>query len=271
VHDPSSLIASSARVASALAAQDARLGDLVSSFARVSSALAAHDAALAATVHGVDATLRAGPPALTALDGALPELRDFSARLRPALPRAPAVLRSARSLLTEIAALVSPGELPRLQDLLDPALADLPTLETRLDTLLPLVTPVVSCVRDRAVPVLQSKLDDGPLSSGRPAWQDLAHTMVGLASAGQSFDGDGPWVRFLAVSGASAISTGSVPGEGALFGSDSSSIVGSRPLWLGQGQLPPFRPDQPCTAQPPADLAARTGPAPASAAGRVRR
>jgi virulence factor Mce-like protein len=271
VHDPSGLIAGSSRVTAALAAQDAHLADLVTSLDRTSTALADRDRALAATVSGLDSTLRATPAALAALDSALPRLRSFTAAVRPALPPAPAVLRSARAVFAQVAALVSPGELPRLQDRLDPALGDLPTLETRLDGLLPLVTPVVSCVRDRAVPVLLSKLDDGPLSSGRPAWQDLVHTMVGLASAGQSFDGDGSWVRFLTVSGANAVSTGSVPGEGTLFGSDSSSVIGSRPLWLGQGQVPPLRPDQPCTAQPPPDLAARTGPPPAAAGAGARR
>lgn len=272
VHDPSAVISASARVTAALAAQDAHLAGLVDSLDRVSAALADRDRALAGTVRGLDDTLRAAPPALAALDSALPRLTSFTAALRPALPQAPAVLGSAHALLRQVAALVRPAELPRLQDLVDPALADLPPLETRLDGLLPLVTPVVSCVRDRAVPVLQSKLDDGPMSTGRPAWQDLAHTMVGLASAGQSFDGDGPWVRFLSVSGASTVTTGTVPGEGALFGSDSSSLVGSRPLWLGQGQVPPFRPDVPCTSQPAPNLAAQTGPPPASAgAGAVRR
>jgi virulence factor Mce-like protein len=271
VHDPSGLISGSSRVTAALAAQDAHLADLISSLDRTSTALADRDSALAATVSGLDSTLRASPAALAALDSALPRLRDFTAAVRPALPPAPAVLRSARAVFAQVGALVRPGELPRLQDQLDPALGDLPTLETRLGGLLPLVTPVVSCVRDRAVPVLLSKLDDGALSSGRPAWQDLAHTMVGLASAGQSFDGDGSWVRFLAVSGASAVSTGSLPGEGSLFGSDSSSVIGSRPLWLGQGQTPPFRPDQPCTGQPPPDLTARTGPAMAAAGSGARR
>jgi hypothetical protein len=109
--------------------------------------------------------------------------------------------------------------------------------------LLALVRPVTDCVRDRAVPVLQARLDDGSLSTGRPVWQDFVHGLVGIASAGQSFDRNGFYLR---------LSVGS--------GTNNPIVVGpprgvrTRPRWLGPGVQPPYEPDAPCRAQAPPDL-----------------
>ena len=56
----------------------------------------------------------------------------------------------------------------------------------------------------------QREVPDGALSSNRPAIQDLIHSLVGLASASQSFDGNGPWIRYLAAAGTETISLGSL-------------------------------------------------------------
>ncbi|MBA2347116.1 MAG: hypothetical protein H0V81_02375, partial [Solirubrobacterales bacterium] len=146
---------------------------------------------------------------------------------------------------------------------LRPTLATLPPLTDRLRTLLPLVTPVTDCVRDRALPVLESKLDDGKLSTGRPVWQEAVATLPGVAGASGSFDANGAWVRYNSGVGDATVSTGAVPGlstaVGTLSGTSSSPPIGSRPTWLGSRRTPPFRPDVPCASNQPPDLQARTG------------
>jgi len=268
--DVSRFISGASRVSGALADNDRQLADLITSFNRTAAALASRDADLAATISGVDLTVRAAPPALRALDRALPAVDAFATALRPSLRIAPPILTRTAALLVQLEALSRPTELPRLVSRLKPALGDLPTLEQRLDALFPLVTPVVTCVRDRAVPVLNAKLDDGPLSTGRPVWQNLAHTTVGLASAAQNFDANGSWVRYLSTGGTATVSTGAVPGVGTLLGTAANPIEGSRPQWLGSQKTPPFRPDAPCTEQPAPDLRARTGPG-MRTVGRARR
>ncbi|HVS29073.1 MAG TPA: MlaD family protein [Solirubrobacteraceae bacterium] len=262
--DLSRLVSSTAAVTQVLAEHDTQLADLVTNVNRTAGALASQDRALAASVRGVDATLRAAPPALTALDRTLPTLETFTTAIRPALRIAPATLERLARLLPQLYALTRPAELPGLITELRPTLAELPTLEQRLGTLFPLVTPVVDCVGQKALPVLNARLDDGNLSSGRPVWQDLAHSFVGLASASQNFDANGPWIRYLTGAGTQGVSTGRVPGVDQLFGNTSQPIQGSRPVWLGSQLTPPFRPDQSCIAQPAADLRARTGPPPAA-------
>ena len=107
--------------------------------------------------------------------------------------------------------------------------------------------------------MLKSEVPDGRLSTGRPVWQDLAHGLVGLASASQTFDANGAFLRTIGMVEERTVSLGKLPGGGDLFANTSDPIIGTRPLWLGPGVDPPFRPDAPCTEQDPVDLRARTG------------
>jgi phospholipid/cholesterol/gamma-HCH transport system substrate-binding protein len=202
--------------------------------------------------------LRETPPALDALDRALPPTERFTAAVRPALRVAPPVLDQTSDTLVEARALLQPAELPELVDELQPAVDRLPVLVERLDELFPWVWAVVDCVRERALPVLYSEIDDGHLSTGRPVWQDLAHALVGLAGSTQSFEGNGMHVRYLVGLGSETVTT-VAPGLDVLVGRALSDEFGARPRWLGLNVDPPFRPDKDCRDQEAPDLDARTG------------
>jgi hypothetical protein len=176
------------------------------------------------------------------------------------LPIAPPILNGAARLLIQVNGLASKPELPALLTLADPAVRELPSLEGRLTDLFPLVTPVVQCVRELALPVLTAQLDDPPNSTNQPVYQDLVHGGVGLAAATQSFDANGMWLRLLGAIGPNTFSTGAVSGLGSLVGSSAQPIQGARPVWNGVAGLPPFRPDVPCTQNGPVNLAAEAGP-----------
>jgi hypothetical protein len=66
-------------------------------------------------------------------------------------------------------------------------------------------------------------------------------------------------VRYLAGVGETSVTTGSLPGLGTLAGLSSAPVTGARPLWLGPGVVPPFRPDVPCADSPVVDLSQRAG------------
>jgi hypothetical protein len=150
-------------------------------------------------------------------------------------------------------------------------LRDLPSLIDRLGTLLEVGKPVTDCLNTHGLPILTRQVPDGALSSGRPMWQDFAHSLVGLASASQNFDGNGYSLRYMGGGGTQSVSTGPLPLIGALVGSSPSSgpILGARPVWLGPGVVPPFRPDQPCAAQPLPNLQAATAPSDLSSHGKA--
>ena len=109
------------------------------------------------------------------------------------------------------------------------------------------------------MPTLKTPIEDPPHSTGEPVYRDLLHAVPGQAGAAQNFDGNGPSVRYHAGLGDRTVSLG-VPGTEDVIGLTSEPILGSRPKFTNQ--LPPFRPDVPCTSQEPPNLEAETGPAP---------
>jgi virulence factor Mce-like protein len=241
-HDVSTVVDSTSRLAAAVARRRGDFAGVLARERRVAATLAAQDGRLGAAVRELAVVLRTAPPALRALDASLPAVDRFTAAVRPALRVAPPTLRDTAAALAQLEALVRPRELPRLVARLRPTVLDFPSFERRLRELLSLVRPVTDCVRDRAVPVLQARLDDGSLSTGRPVWQDFVHGLVGIASAGQSFDRNGYYLRLSVGSGNNAIAVGPPSG------------LRVRPRWLGPGVLPPYEPHAPCRAQAPPDL-----------------
>jgi hypothetical protein len=145
----------------------------------------------------------------------------------------------------------------------------LPTLEGGLETLLPKVTPVSQCVTQQVLPVLNTTLNDGALSTGQPVWKDTAHALANAAGESSSFDANGYWIRYLGI-GQVGVSTGSIPGLGALLGSAPGPVIGARPVWPGSGKGPAFQPGTACAAQPAPNLAASSGSSGLSTTGAVR-
>lgn len=251
--------------ASQLARSPAALADLVTSFDRVTGALADRDAELAATVRGFSETLRAAPASLRALDGALPRLTRFALRLRPALAAAPGSLEALHGLLGQLGGLVGPTELPVTVARLAPITTRLPRLERRLGGLLPQAQALTDCIRERVLPTLDAKLQDGSNTTGDPVYLDMVHGFTGATGAAPSFDGNGVNVRAGVTEGGTAIG-GVFPGLGS-YVAGGPAIAGVRPTWLGYGVEPPYRPDARCTAQPMPDLTKRSqGAAPTAAA-----
>jgi ABC-type transporter Mla subunit MlaD len=260
-HDLSRFIAGSETTAGALASRDRRLVTLLDGLDRTVAALAGRRAELERSLPELDALLGEAPAALRAVDAALPPARALAIDSRPALRAAPETLRLANPLLAQTRALVSSRELPALLDQLDPAVDHLAPLEPRLAALFDRVTPVMDCLRDNVVPTLESPVEDPPLTTGDPSYRELLHGVVGLASASQNFDANGPAVRYHAGFGDQLVSFGSVPTVGEpLVGLTSEPIIGSRPK--PPVEQPPYRPDVPCRTQERPNLAAATGPAP---------
>lgn len=284
--DLSRTLKGSQRVQTALASRAVELGGALDALATTGEALAAEQAGLRGSLRELDQATRVVPSGLVRISRSLAAAEPAIEALRPGLRRARTSVPRLTRLLRELQLAAQPAELPALLADLRPTLAALPPLTDRLRTLLPLLTPVTDCVRDRAIPVLEAKLDDGKLSTGRPVWQETAATLPGVAGASGSFDANGAWVRYNPGAGDSSVNTGVVPSagtiagplpgdvlggtpvagavsdtpvEGVLSGTSSSPPIGSRPTWLGSRRTPPFRPDVPCASNLPPNLQARTG------------
>ena len=245
----------------AAASRARRLPDLIEGLNRSARALASRRAELSASLPELDRLLEEADPALDAFNAAFPPTRALVRDARPGVQAAPETLELAIPVLEQARRLVAPSELPALLDELDPAVRSLARLEPDLTELLGDVTPVTECLRLNAVPTLKKEIDDPPHSSDVPVYRELLYGVVGLASASQNFDGNGPAVRYHAGGGDTTVTTGKVASAGeSLVGLTDEPILGSRPRWTGV--RPPFRPDVPCITQEPPDLSAETGPAP---------
>lgn len=260
-HDVSGLIAAGSKVTGALARDPGSLADLITNFRITADALAADDRALADSIAGLDDLVRAAPAGLRALDGALPVVERVSAQARPAIRIAPQALSRTARVVAQLGALVAPGERERTISGLSTTFIDLPTLVVRIGSLFPTIKPLADCLRTHIVPILKTEVPDGALSTGRPAWQDLAHAMVGLTSASQNFDGNGYAIRYLFGGGPEGISTANLPGIGTLTGSTASPLQ-SRPVRPAGGKPPPIRRDVDCSTQPVPSLETPVGGAP---------
>jgi phospholipid/cholesterol/gamma-HCH transport system substrate-binding protein len=269
-HDVSEGIGATSKITTALASRESDLRGLLTSLNTTTTALASRDAQIAESIVQLDGLIREAPAALDSLAATKPSLIRFIAAVRPALRMAPPILDDAAATFAQLRGITAPDELPALLDEVEPTVRGLPVLEDRLNVLFPLVTPVMDCLREHAVPVLKSEVPDGALSSGLPVWKELPQAGVGVVGFAQNFDGNGYWSRFLNGSGEQSLSVGSVPGLGQLVGTLNEPIAGARPSYLGPGVVPPHRPDAPCADQAPVDLAQRAGGGTAEPTGTTR-
>jgi phospholipid/cholesterol/gamma-HCH transport system substrate-binding protein len=262
-HDLSGTIRESQRVMTALADRDGDLADAVTGLARTSVALAGRREQLARSIPEFDALQREASPAFAALNDLFPSARQFVADVRPGIRELPETLRLANPLLAQLQGLLGPRELPALLRTGTPAIRALARLQPHLRTLLGQVDPIVDCVREQVLPVLTASVDDPPLTDGRPKlpiYRELMNGLVGLSSASQNFDGNGPALRYHAGFGDETFGTGFVPSVGeAVVGVTSEPLLGSRPRFTGR--IPPYRADATCRDQERVDLRAETGPA----------
>jgi phospholipid/cholesterol/gamma-HCH transport system substrate-binding protein len=255
--DVKRLLASGSDVTSTLAGSSAQLADLVTGLNKTSTALAASDGALAQSVSGLDQTLQVAPPALTAIDRALPPVTRLASALSPSLKVAPPLIDALTKTVSQLAAVVAPAERGRLLDTLQTTFVDFPSILRQLGTAFPITKSVTDCLRTHVTPILKSQVPDGSLSTGRPVWQDFVHFIVGLSSASQNFDGNGYWIRLINGIGTNPADVSQLPVLGGLV-SGSSGILGARPKWAGDLTASDFRPDASCSKQPVVNLSSTT-------------
>ena len=258
--DISQFLKSTTTVTTTLNGQRGELQGLLTNFNRTVTALADESDNVGRSTRLLADVTEEAYPALGTINASLPSLRRLAIDARPLVRRLPRTLDLTLPLLDQLDRLVDPAELPALVSDAKPTLNALASLEPRLTSLLDQVTPVSQCVTSNVLPVLNAKVPDGDLSSGTTVFQEFGAAGVGLASASQDFDGNGPAVRLLAGGGEQTVATGQAPGlgtlTGTLFSNPQNPIIGSRPA--RPATHPPYRPDVPCKGQKVADLNADT-------------
>lgn len=216
--------------------------------------LAENQQDLRRTIVSLDTTTRRLMPQLTRIIDATPEARALIRDARPLARRLPSFLDIANPGLRSVQQLAESGDVQGLTAELRPTLASISRMTGPLGTFSDDIRPVAKCLTDNILPVLNSVVPDGALSTNLKAYEELADTFTGLGASVQNFDASGPWVRYLiGLNNSEALTT--TDGKGTQTALGDRAVTGSTPLPVS---LPPLRPDVPCETQSVPSLETRT-------------
>jgi ABC-type transporter Mla subunit MlaD len=225
------------------------------------SALAARQQDLSATIAALPPLLRTANRALTSLDASFGPTRTFAKALTPSLTQLDPTIGQALPWLTQATALVSPAELGNLVADLTPAVQKTAAALQTTRALLSQSDALARCVVHNLVPTGNEVIQDPPQNNTVPVYQELLQTSVGLASAGQNFDGNGRYLRSTPAGGSAAVQTSNLGSQGPLYGNAVLQPLGTRPAW--PGAAPPVKSSRPCYQNAVPDLnRAATGAGP---------
>lgn len=222
---------------------------------RTFDAFAAEQQSLQATIRGLDTTTRDLYPQLQRIDRAIPQGRALVADARPLARRLPSFLDDANPALRSLLSLAKSKDVQGLTAELRPALRTVSRSAEPLGTLADDMRPVAKCLNQNLLPILDSVVPDGSLTTNLKVYEELGDTFTGLGASTTSFDANGPWVRYLAGVGNQAIST--TDAGGTVSGTTEAPVRGSTPAPVG---APPLRPDVPCETQGVPSLEAKMKP-----------
>jgi virulence factor Mce-like protein len=251
-HDLSGAVQGNEEVFRALASRQNQLAGFVTTFDSTMSALAARQQDLSATIAALPPLLRTANRALSSLDASFGPTRTFAKALTPSLTQLDPTIGQALPWLTQATALVSPSELGNLVADLTPAVQRTAAALQSTRALLSQTDTLARCVVHNLVPTGNEVIQDPPQNNTVPVYQELLQTSVGLASAGQNFDGNGRYLRSTPAGGSAAVQTSNLGSQGPLYGNAVLQPLGTRPAW--PGQAPPVSSSRPCYQNPAPDL-----------------
>jgi virulence factor Mce-like protein len=251
-HDLSGAVLGNEEVFRALASRQSQLASLVTTSEETMSALAARQQDLSDTIAVLPPLLRTTNSALSTLNASFGPTRTFARTLLPGIEQLDPTIGQALPWLAQATALVRPSELGGLVKDLTPAVQKTASTIRATTSLLSASDALARCVSHNLVPTGNEVIQDPPLPSDMPVYQELYQTAVGLAGAGQNFDGNGRYLRSSPAGGAIPVQTGILGSQGPLFGNAVLAPLGTRPAW--PGQAPPVKDTRPCATNPAPDL-----------------
>jgi phospholipid/cholesterol/gamma-HCH transport system substrate-binding protein len=208
-------------------------------------ALASRQSQLASLVTTFDATLlRTTNRAATALDASFGPTKAFARTILPGIEQLDPTIGQALPWLAQATALVAPSELGGLVADLTPAVQKTASTIKSTTTLVSASDALARCLVHNLIPTGNAVIQDPPVGSGVPVYQELLQTAVGLAGAGQNFDGNGRYLRSSPAGGSTSVQTSPLGSQGPLFGDAVLAPLGTRPAW--PGTAPPVKSSRPC-------------------------
>lgn len=235
----------------------------VKNFEVFTGALAAESGNLQATIRELGPTLQTARVSLTNLNQSLPALRGFAIALEPGINELPRTIRVVTPFTTQVKALLTQRELGGLAQI---SKRNAPAAARSInETLkfLPQIQNLGLCVAQNLIPTGDQVIEDGALGNGQKASREALYAAVNLAGSAQSFDGNGPFVRFQVGGGPLSVKMDDPLESGdftPLYGRVASPTLGTTPV---AGTMPPLVGSELCHTQNVPDLngpAANAGP-----------
>ena len=258
-HDLSGLVAGLARVSTSLSGHESQLQGLITNFNTTTGALASEAGNLQRTIKLLGPTLEIAEPALRHTNATLPFLRTFARDLTPAMHELPATIAASAPWLQQTAALLGPNELKPIAHQLRLAAPPGGIAAAASPGLFGQTELLSRCTSNVLIPTGNVTLND-QFSIGVPNFKEFMYAVEGFAGESQTFDGNGPYLRFQSGGGSfggpnNGLVSSPQPSGGAqndqLFARSIAQPVGTQPLL---GSKPPFRTDIPCYVNAIPDL-----------------
>ena len=261
-HDLSGLIRAQAAVFAKLASRESDLAELITNFNATAAAFADESENLSATLAQLAPTLEQAEPSLRRLSAALPPLRALAVAARPGIRELPATISAGTPWLHQAGELLRDSELGGLARLLRETTPGLAEASASARSLFREQTLLGRCASDVIVPTGDVVVNDA-FSTGQPNYREFLYSTVQITGESQSFDGNGPFVRFQ-TGGGDTLVQGANPQGGfrntLIFGNTIEPPDGVQPALTPS--FPPWRMDVPCHENDVPDI---NGPAAAVA------
>jgi phospholipid/cholesterol/gamma-HCH transport system substrate-binding protein len=254
-HDLSKLLASAEKVTAQLDVHEQQLGELIGHFSTFLHSLAAQAPNLRTAVAELPAALHGVDRGFAELVGAAPSIRDFALEIIPGVEAVPATVTAAFPWIEQTRASFAPSELGGVAAGLKTAAPAIATLTAGQVSFQGQFNQFNQCLTKVFYPSIDTKLQDGPNTSGAENYKEFFYAMAGLAGNGQNFDGNGAAGRFIMGGSGTAILSppatvvkpGAPAGTKPLIAQTALTPEGTSPRF--PGSEPPYRPLVPCDTQ----------------------
>ncbi len=251
-HDLSESVQGNEQIFRALASRQSQLASLVTTFDKTMAGFAARQQDLSATIAALPPLLRTTNRALTSLDASFGPTKAFAKEILPGIEQLDPTIGQALPWLAQATALLGPSELGGLVSDLTPAVQATARTLNSSTALLTTSDTLGRCLVHNLIPTGNTVIQDPPLTTGVPVYQELLESAVGIAGAGQGFDGNGRYLRSSPAGGSDQVQTGLLASQGPLFGNAVIPPLGTRPAW--PGHAPPVKSTTPCYQNAAPDL-----------------
>jgi ABC-type transporter Mla subunit MlaD len=252
--DLSRLIAGIGKVTSALNVHEQQLGELIGNFNTFFAAFAAQSAPLRQTVAELPANLGSLDRGLASLDAAFPPTRTFARDILPGIRATPATVKAVLPWIEQVQDSLSAGELGGVAKGLAAGVPSLAAVENEQTPLFHQTELFNKCLTKLIFPAGNTPLQDGSATTGVENYKEFWYSLVGLAGAGQNFDGNGAFAKFLVGNSGTTLRSEPVTIVGAkvrpgqrLLARSPLTPLGTRPAF--PAEEPAYNSLQPCYTQ----------------------